>query len=149
VIEVSVREKDKVDGRQFMKLQGWAREAFRADRKKRQANANTWEKGWIGHDCDSEEIQEHGGMAEPRGGQFIVGPLQGTWSGEGRSNWPPGLVEPFAPEMRNPVAGSAAVFLVWSHAGRFQTAPGSFSDRIYGMEECDRGMPSSVILFIL
>jgi hypothetical protein len=50
-----------------MKLQAGLGKAFRADGQKGQMNANPREEDRIGQDRHSEEIEEHGGVAEPRG----------------------------------------------------------------------------------
>ena len=104
VIEVRVGKQDQINRRQFMKLQRRLREAFRADGEKGQANPDAREKNGIGQDRDSEKIEQHGGVAEPRGRQPIVGPFLRPRPGSSRQDRAATLKQPFAPEMRDPAA---------------------------------------------
>src|SRR5205814_8735792 len=84
--------------------------------EKGQTNADSLEEDRVGQDRDPEEVEQHGGVAKPGGGQPIVRPVlrMGT-DGRGR-NRAAQLPEPFAPEMGDPIGGSVARIRVRRHA---------------------------------
>ena len=74
MVEMRVRQKHEVDARQFARFQRARDVAFWAERERADVDAASREEDGIGEDRDAEEIDEHGRLSQPRGGDPVVAP---------------------------------------------------------------------------
>ena len=99
-----VGKEDKIDRGEVGKGKGRLGQTFWADGEKRQTNSDAGEKGGIGENSYSEEIQQNRRVTNPRRRKIIIAPTFGCRVREGGCDGSPALNDPFLPEMPEPAA---------------------------------------------
>ena len=102
MIKMRMREQDKIDPWQLMKLERGRGQSFWAKGESRQTNPDTRKKHRIGENFDAEKIDEHCGMTKPGKRDLRVAPVCGLGLGKSWSNRPPAFNRPFAKKMAEP-----------------------------------------------
>src|SRR5262245_15753168 len=108
MIKVSMRQKDYVDVRQFLKLERRRSQAFRADRDTWQANSDTGKEDRVGENCDTEKIDQHCGMPQPCKCQLRIAPFRRLGFRKGRGDWSPAFNRPFTEKAPEPTTHSGS-----------------------------------------
>src|SRR5262245_42617156 len=77
MIEVCVRDEHQIDLGQLVSGQGALDETKRAERAETEVHAHPSKEHRVGEDAQAVEIDQHGGVAEPRQRHILIGP--GLW----------------------------------------------------------------------